>query len=105
MAYHSGLRSRCAAAAAQRRRLKDLPARGAIGSLARLAEQKDLLLAILAHSLAAVRDEVVEHLEAKLERLAEEVHQVRADLTIARFNNKEQGGEIIDLPNPLRKRA
>jgi ribosomal protein L29 len=62
--------------------------------LARLvAEQKDLLLAILAHSLAAVRDEVIEHLEQKIAELSAELGQLRADVTIA----KAHDNKVLDL--------
>jgi hypothetical protein len=66
-----------------------------------------LLLAVLAHALAAMRDEVLEQLEAKIAALSDELGQVRADLTIARaFNNNKTDADVIDLPTlPLRRRA
>ena len=52
-------------------------------------EQKGMMLQILAHSLAAVRDEVVEHLEAKLAELSAELGQLRADRTLERAHKIE----------------
>jgi hypothetical protein len=73
--------------------------------LAGLVEhEKRLVLDVMAHSLAAVRDEVIEHLEARIEKLTAELEQVRTDLTVAKFNNNNSG-EIVDLPAWTRKTA
>ena len=75
--------------------------------LAGLVEQeKRLVLDVIAHALAAVRDEVVEHLEQKVAELSGEVGLLRADLAVTKAINNNSGGEIIDLPAlPLRRRA
>jgi hypothetical protein len=65
-----------------------------------LGEQKDVLLQILAHSLARIRDEVIEHLEAKIAELSAEVGLLRAEANI------DKAHKVVDLPAlPLRKRA
>jgi hypothetical protein len=72
-----------------------------------LGEQKELLLAVLAHSLAGMRDEVIEHLEAKIAALGDELGALRADRTLDRALAKGEpgGGEIIDLPQiPLKRK-
>jgi hypothetical protein len=68
-----------------------------------VGEQKELLLAVMAHALAAVRDEVIEAFEQKVAALEQQVaalaeRQVRA-------LQLDRSGEIIDLPNPFRKRV
>jgi hypothetical protein len=66
-----------------------------------LGQQKELLLAVMAHSLAAIRDETIDHLEAKIAELTAELGQLRADQTLG-----EPGGEVIDQPAwPMRKSA
>jgi hypothetical protein len=59
------------------------------------------VLDVVAGVVAELRTEFVE----QFDKLAEELGQLRADLTIAKaFNNKS--GDVLDLPAlPLRKRA
>jgi hypothetical protein len=69
--------------------------------LAGLVEhEKRLVLDVMAHSLAAVRDELIEHLEAKIASLEQKV----AALAIS--ETKTDKAEVIDLPAwPARKTA
>jgi hypothetical protein len=73
-----------------------------------LAEQKDFVLEVMAGALAGLRDQILEHVERKIaatfaeaQQLADELAQLRADATIA----KAHKGEVVDLPNPFRRRA
>jgi hypothetical protein len=71
-----------------------------------LGEQKDFFLQLLAELTAHLQRESAE----RIERLTAELEQVRADLTIARFNNgtksEPSGGEIVDLPAfPLKRKT
>lgn len=71
-----------------------------------VGEQKDLILEIVAGVVAELQDQFAE----RLDKLAEEIGQLRAEQTIAKAYNKTTGGDVgdvIDLPSlPLmRKRA
>ena len=67
-----------------------------------VGEQKELVLQIVAGCIAELRHEFAE----RIERLTAELEQVRADLTIAKFNNSNNSGDVVELPTlPLRRRA
>ena len=91
--------ARIAAARAAEQPLTEYEAQKLEHRLAGLVgEQKELLLGVLAHALAGMRDELIEYLEAKL---AAQLDQVRAENAI---NNKS--GDIIELPTlPLKRKT
>lgn len=76
-----------------------------------LAAQKELIMGVLAELLAGLRDESETfdgELSARLgDFIAAELGRAERRLAkAAAFNKKsEPGGEVIDLPNPFRKRA
>jgi hypothetical protein len=65
-------------------------------------EQKRFQLDVLAEVIAEVRHEF----NLKIAELNVELGQLRADLTIAKALAKsESSGEVLDLPNPFRRRV
>jgi hypothetical protein len=67
-----------------------------------VGEQKEFFLQLLAELTAELRHEF----DQKVAELNTELGLLRADVTISKaFAKGEPGGDVIDLPNPLRRRA
>jgi hypothetical protein len=74
-------------------------------------QQKAFLLEVMAGAIAGMRDQIISHVDRKIaetfaeaQQLADELAGLRADAAIGKAFNKN-GGEVIDLPNPFKKRV